>query len=135
MPAFDTMPSPMIRAAAFEARCRAEAGSFFESVPKGDAYILRHIIHDWDDEKSVRILRRCREAMLPGGRVLIVESVLPAGDEPHPGKWLDIIMLAVPGGKERTRPEYEALLRAAGLKLERIVATRSPVSVVEAVAG
>jgi hypothetical protein len=124
-----------IRDAGLGDRCRVEGGSFFESVPKGaDAYILRHIVHDWDDKKSIEILRRCREAMAPGGKVLVVESVVPTGDEPHPSKWLDIIMLAVPGGRERTRAEYETLFASAGLKLERIVATRSPVSVVEAVA-
>jgi SAM-dependent methyltransferase len=124
-----------IRDAGLGDRCRVAGGSFFEAVPKdADAYVLRHIIHDWDDQKSIQILRRCREAMAPGGKVLVVESVIPTGDEPHPGKWLDIIMLAVPGGRERTRAEYEALLAAAGLRLERVVATRSPVSVVEAVA-
>jgi len=128
--------APAIRAAGLDSRCRAEAGSFFEAVPKGaDAYVLRHIIHDWDDQKSTQILRCCREAMAPGARVIVVESVIPPGDEPHPGKWLDIIMLAVPGGRERTRAEYEALFKAAGLKLQRIVPTRSPVSIVEAVAG
>ncbi|HEX6810611.1 MAG TPA: methyltransferase [Planctomycetota bacterium] len=135
LPSVVERTTPAIRAAGLEGRCRAEAGSFFESVPKGaDACILRHIIHDWDDEKSILILRRCREAMAPGGKVLVVEGVVPAGDEPHPSKWLDIIMLNVPGGRERTRTEYEALLAAAGLRLERIVATRSPVSVLEAVA-
>ena len=124
-----------IRDAGLGDRCRIAGGSFFESVPKGaDAYILRHIIHDWDDQKSIEILRRCREAMAPGGKVLVVESVVPTGDEPHPSKWLDIIMLAVPGGRERTCAEYETLMATAGLKLERVVATRSPVSVVEAVA-
>jgi hypothetical protein len=124
--------APVIAAAGLADRCRAEAGSFFESVPRGaDAYILRHIIHDWDDDKSVQILRRCREAAAPGAKILIVESVIPPGDEPHPGKWLDLIMLAVPGGRERTAPEYEKLLAAAGLKLRRIVPTPSPVSVVE----
>jgi hypothetical protein len=124
-----------IRAAGLGDRCRVEGGSFFESVPKGaDAYLLRHIIHDWDDHKSILILRRCREAMAPGGKVLVVECVIPPGDEPHPGKWLDIIMLSVPGGRERTRDEYEDLMAAAGLKVERVVATRSPMSVVEAVA-
>lgn len=127
--------TPLIVAAGMAERCRAEAGSFFDAVPEGaDAYILRHIIHDWDDAKSVRILSRCREAMAPGGRVLVVESVIPPGDEPHPGKWLDLIMLAVPAGRERTRGQYEQLLTAAGLKLTRIVPTQSPVSVVEAVA-
>jgi hypothetical protein len=127
---------PLIQAAGLAGRCRAEAGSFFDTVPQGaDAYILRHIIHDWEDPQSVQILRRCREAMASGGKVLVVESVIPPGDEPHPGKWLDVIMLAVPGGRERTRGEYEQLFAAAGLKLQRIVPTKSPVSVVEAVAA
>lgn len=128
--------TPLIAAAGLADRCRAEAGSFFEAVPRGaDAYTLRHIIHDWDDKKSVQILSRCREAAGPIGKVLIVESVIPPGDEAHPGKWLDIIMLAVPGGRERTAAEYEKLLANAGLKLNRIVPTRSPVSVIEAVVG
>ncbi len=127
---------PAIRAAGLDGRCRAEGGSFFQAVPKGaDAYLLRHIIHDWDDEKSIQILRRCREAMATGAKVLVIESVIPPGDEPHPGKWLDIVMLAVPGGRERTQAEYQSLLAAAGLRLQRIVPTRSPVSVVEAVAA
>ncbi len=127
--------SPNIAAASLTARCRAEAGNFFESVPPADAYILRHIIHDWDDAKSIQILRNCRQAAAPGARILIVESVIPPGDEPHPGKWLDLIMLSVPAGRERTRNEYEKLLTAAGLKLTRIVPTQSPVSVIEASAS
>ena len=125
-----------IQDAGLAARCRVEGGSFFANVPKGaDAYLLRHIVHDWDDAKSIAILRRCREAMAPGGKVLVVESVIPGGDEPHPGTWLDIVMLAMPGGLERTRAEFEALLAAAGLRLTRVVPTRSPVSIVEAVAA
>src|SRR5262245_51741152 len=124
--------APSIAEAGLADRCRAEAGSFFESVPRGaDAYTLRHIIHDWDDPKSIEILCRCREAAAPRAKILVVESVIPPGDTPHPGKWLDIIMLAVPAGRERTAAEYERLFAAAGLKLERIVPTKSPVSVVE----
>lgn len=126
--------TPIIAAAGLADRCRTEAGSFFEGVPRADAYILRHIIHDWDDAKSAVILQRCREAAAPGAKVLIVESVIPPGDEPHPGKWLDVIMLSVPAGRERTRAEYEKLLAKAGLRLSRVVPTKSPVSVVEAVA-
>jgi hypothetical protein len=126
---------PHIAAAGMAWRCTVEAGSFFERVPAADGYILRHIIHDWDDEKSVAILRRCREAAAPGARVLVVESVIPPGDEAHPGKWLDLVMLSVPGGKERTAGEYEALLKQAGWTLTRIVPTASPVSVVEGVVG
>lgn len=115
-------------------RCRAESGSFFDAVPtRADAYLLRHIIHDWDDERSIVILRHCRAAMPPAGRVLVVESVIPPGDEPHPGKMLDVVMLAIPGGRERTADEYERLFAAAGLRIERIVPTASPVSVIEGV--
>lgn len=134
LPAVAARAGAAIAAAGMGERCKAEGGSFFEGVTRGgDAYLLRHIIHDWDDAKSVQILRRCRDAAAPGGKILIVESVIPPGDEPHPGKWLDLIMLAVPGGRERTAGEYERLLKDSGLKMARIVPTRSPVSVVEAV--
>lgn len=117
-------------------RCRAEGGSFFEAVPKdADCYLMRHVIHDWDDEKSISILRRCREAMRPGGKVLVVETVLPPGNEPHLGKMFDLIMLAIPGGRERTAAQYEKLFTAAGLRLTKIVPTASAVSVVEGVAA
>jgi len=126
--------APIIAAAGLSHRCTARGGSFFEAVPAGaDAYLLRHIVHDWDDAKSAQILRRCCEAAAPGAKVLVVESVIPPGDEFHPGKWLDLVMLAVPAGRERTASEYEKLLAAAGLKMSRIVPTKSPVSVIEAV--
>ncbi len=125
-----------IEAAGLSSRCSAVAGDFFESVPDGaDAYVLSHIIHDWDEARCVSILERCRRAMKPGGRVLIVEMVVPGPNEPHPAKLLDLVMLTVPGGRERTAEEYAALLARAGLRLERIVPTASPVSVVEAFAA
>lgn len=115
-------------------RCKVESGSFFERVPSGaDAYILSHIIHDWDEASCIKILRNCRDAMKPSGRVLLVEMVIPGPNEPHPGKALDLIMLAIPGGRERTPEEYRQLLNKARFRLERIVPTESPVSVVEAV--
>lgn len=114
-------------------RVTIEAGSFFESVPSGgDAYVLSHIIHDWSEEQCITILRNCRKAMKPTSRLLLVEMVLPPGDAPHPGKMLDIVMLIVPGGQERTAAEYTPLLAKAGFRLERVVPTQSPVSVVEA---
>jgi hypothetical protein len=110
-----------------------KAGSFFEEVPRGgDAYLLSRIIHGWSEEQCLAILGNCRRAMNPGGRVLIVEMVLPAGDAPHPGKMLDMMMLVGPGGQERTEQEYSTLLGKAGLCLTRVVPTESPVSVVEA---
>ncbi len=115
-------------------RVTVEAGDFFQTVPSGgDAYILSHILHDWDDEQCLRILDQCRKAMRPDSRLLIVEMVLPPGDAPHPGKILDMVMLVLVGGLERTEAEYRHLLDRAGLRLSRVVPTQSPVSVVEAV--
>jgi hypothetical protein len=123
-----------IAAAGVEGRCERVGGDFFASVPTGgDAYVLSHIIHDWDVEACHTILRNCRTAMNPGGRILIVEMVLPPGAEPHPGKVLDVIMLAIAGGRERTAEEYGQLLAPVGLRVERVVPTASPVSIVEAV--
>jgi hypothetical protein len=82
------------------------AGDFFESVPAGaDCYVLSHVIHDWDDDRCLEILGNCRQAMDPGGRLLLVEMVIPPGDDPHPGKMLDIVMLSLPGGMERSEQE------------------------------
>lgn len=114
-------------------RCSVMSGNFFESVPAGgDAYVLSHVIHDWDEGKCLTILRNCRQAMKGHGRLLIVEFVLPSGNEPHPGKILDLVMLTVPGGVERSGEEYAALLEKAGFRLARIVPTASAVSIVEA---
>ena len=125
---------PLLKAKGVADRVKIEAGSFFETVPSGgDAYVLSHIIHDWSEEQCLAILGHCRRAMNPGGRVLLVEMVLPPGDTPHPGKILDITMLVLPGGQERTPEEYKDLLGKAGFRLERIVSTPSAVSVVDAV--
>jgi hypothetical protein len=114
-------------------RVTIESGSFFEAVPAGgDAYVLSHVIHDWTEEQCLTILANCRKAMKPASRLLIVEMVLPAGDTPHPGKMLDMVMLALPGGQERTQAEYAALLAKGGFELGRVVPTESAVSVVEA---
>lgn len=117
-------------------RLELATGDFFVSVPAGgDAYIMKHIIHDWDDERAITILKNIKQAMNPGGRVLVVESVIADGNGQDFGKLLDIEMLVSPGGKERTAAEYEDLFRRAGLRLTRIVATKSPYSVIEAVAA
>jgi len=114
-------------------RVTIQGGSFFESVPEGgDAYLLSHIIHDWDEEQCLTILGNCRRAMRRDARLLIVEMVLPEGDTPHPGKMLDLMILVGPGGQERTEQEYGTLLQKAGFRLTRVVHTPSPVSVVEA---
>ncbi len=114
-------------------RVQIEAGSFFDRVPAGaDAYMLSHVIHDWNEEQCLTILGHCRGAMNPAGRLLLVEMVLPDGDTPHPGKMLDMVMLNVPGGEERTEAEYRALLDKAGFRLTRVVPTASLASIVEA---
>jgi hypothetical protein len=109
-------------------------GDFFSEVPvRADVYLLKHIIHDWDDELCDKILQNIRAAMPEDGKVLIVDAVLPTGNEPHFGKILDLEMLVSPGGIERTESEFRQLLDSAGFRLNRIVPTRSPVSIVEAV--
>jgi hypothetical protein len=116
-------------------RCQLASGSFFESVPAGgDAYTLKHILHDWDDERAIAILKRCHEAMNDRGRVLVIEQVIPPGNDPFLGKLLDVNMLVMcPGGKERTETEYQQIFEAAGFRLNRIVPTSAIVSVVEGI--
>lgn len=123
--------------AELQGRLQIEAGDFFQAVPAGaDAYLLKHIVHDWHDAACRTILGHIREAMAPGGRVLIVEQVIPPGNDPFPGKLLDLNMLVMTeGGRERTPGEYAQLLESAGLRLNRIVPTAAAVSVVEAVAA
>ncbi len=124
----------LIQARGLADRVRIASGSFFERVPEGgDAYLLSHIIHDWTEQQCLTILGHCRHVMRSTSRVLIIEMVLPAGNVPHPGKMLDMMMLVGPGGQERTEPEYRALLNKAGLRLTKVVPTDSAVSVVEAV--
>jgi hypothetical protein len=109
-------------------------GSFFESVPAGcDLYMLSHIIHDWSEEQCLTILRNCHRAMSPTSRLLIIEMVLPEGNAFHPGKMLDITMLALTPGQERTETEYRALLEKANFRLTRVIPTNSAVSIVEAI--
>jgi O-methyltransferase/methyltransferase family protein len=115
-------------------RVTIERGDFFAGVPTGgDAYILSHIIHDWDEDQCLTILGHVRNAMKPTGRLLIVEMVLPPGDSAHPGKTLDMVMLVLLGGRERTESEYASLLSKAGFRLTRVVPTSSAASIVEAV--
>ena len=117
-------------------RATTVGGSFFDSLPAGsDAYLLRHVIHDWSDEESCHILQNVRQALPPGGKVLVIETVIPPGNAPHFAKLLDLTMLVVPGGIERTEPEYQQLFTAAGLKLTGIYPTTAGVDVIEGVAA
>ena len=127
--------APVLQARGVADRVRIEGGSFFDGVPAGaDAYVLSHIIHDWNEAQCLTILGHCRRAMARDGRLLLVEMVLPEGDTPHPGKLTDMVMLTVPGGEERTPSQYETLLDKAGFRMTRVVPTASLVSVVEGVA-
>jgi O-methyltransferase domain len=111
------------------------AGNFFtDSMPKADAYVLMNIIHDWPDAESVKILSAIRRAMSERARVLVIETVVPDAPGPHLSKELDIAMMALPGGMERSQEEYASLAAQCALRLERIVETLSPYSVLEMVA-
>ncbi len=126
---------PVIEAAGVKDRCTTSSGDFFKEVPPGgDAYIMKHIIHDWDDARAAVILRNIRRALdgKAHGRVILLESVLQPGSEPDLGKLIDLEMLMLPGGRERTEAEFAALFASAGFELARVVPTRSPLSVVEA---
>jgi O-methyltransferase domain/Dimerisation domain len=109
------------------------AGDFFTRVPsEGDLYVLKSILHNWDDGRASSILSRCREAMGRQSRILIIERLLPTGTGPSEAKLFDINMLVVAGGRERTEAEYRGLLRGAGLELRQVIATESPLSILEA---
>ena len=123
-----------IARAGFSARCRFEAGSFFDSVPAGaDLYFLKHILHDWADESCERILKSCLTACKPGARILICERIVPQGNQPSSAKWVDLhMMLTTHDGRERTEREYRNLLERVGFRLTRIVPTNSIWSLIEA---
>jgi hypothetical protein len=115
-------------------RCTLIAGDMFSSVPTGaDAYIMKHIIHDWPDEVCVKILTACRKGVNPGGKLLVVDSVIHPGNDFSPGKFLDLQMLIFPGGCERTEKQFNGLFTAAGWKLSRILPTAAADSIVEGV--
>jgi SAM-dependent methyltransferase len=119
---------------AWNRRCSYVIGDFFSSVPQAaDAYLLCGVIHDWDEPRAVRILKNCRRAMAAKGRVLIVDMVVPDTDAMSFSKLLDLNMLAMTGGRERTKGEFHALLDAADYKLTRIIPTMAPQSIIEAV--
>lgn len=122
----------LIASAGLADRCEIRGGDFFTEVPVGgDAYILSFVIHDWDRGRAVAILKRCRQVMSTTGRLLLVEAVIPPGNEPHFGKILDFVMLTAAGGQERTQEEYRGLLQEAGFRLNTVVTTASPLSVIE----
>jgi len=126
-----------IAAVNLQERCEAVAGDFFKAVPEGgDAYIMKHIIHDWDDERASVILKNIRTALAGKrqGKVILLEAVIQEGNAPDLGKLIDLEMLMMPGGRERTADEFRALFARSGFEMQRIVTTQSPLSVIEAVA-
>ncbi|QDU20541.1 methyltransferase [Urbifossiella limnaea] len=124
--------APTIAAAGLAGRCATHAGSFFDTAPAADLHVMKHIIHDWNDEKATQILRRCRAAVHPGGKLVLIEMVIPAAGGDPMGKLLDLEMMVLCDGKERTEAEYAALLAGAGYRLTRVVPTESPACVLEA---
>jgi len=118
----------------FENRATLEAGSIFESLPKGaDAYIMKFIIHDWYDPECIKILSHCRKGIRPSGRLLVVDQVVPARNEPGVAKLMDLEMLVLPGGMERTEQEFRDLFAASGFRLERTIPTPALQSIIEGV--
>ncbi|MBW4555537.1 MAG: methyltransferase [Trichormus sp. ATA11-4-KO1] len=124
-----------LAASELDGRWQVIGGNFFASVPSGaDAYIMKHIIHDWDNESAMKILKNCHHVMPDNGKVLVVENVIPNTNEPSPGKFLDLEMLVMTsGGRERTATEFQELFAAAGFKLTNIIPTPSPISIIEGV--
>jgi SAM-dependent methyltransferase len=116
-----------------DGRAEAVAGDFFQAVPEGDVYLLKQVLHDWNDEQCVTLLRNCARAMKPGGKVVVVEMVVPEDDTPSLAQIMDLNMLVMLPGRERTEAEFDALFRAAGLSGAKVTQTRSPFSLVEAI--
>ena len=125
-----------IHAKGYQERCEAVGGDFFQSVPSGgDVYVLKFILIDWKDAEALRILRNCRSVITPDGKLLVVEMTIPDDNRPSPAQLLDLNMLVMTGGQERTQSEYGTLLAQAGFRLTRIIPTGSPFHVLEGVAA
>ncbi|HWF16763.1 MAG TPA: methyltransferase [Acidimicrobiales bacterium] len=125
--------APTLKSYGLGDRMTAQGGDFFESVPEGaDAYLLSMVLHDWNDDDASRLLTAIKRAAVPGSRVLAFELVMPAGDEPHMSKMIDLTMLGMLNGRERTDAEMRTLFEGAGFTYEGVVATPTPISIVEA---
>jgi hypothetical protein len=133
----DVVPSATAAASALglAERSKALAGDFFTYVPEADIYLLKHILHDWNDREAVRILERCQEAMRPGGRVIVIERLLGEIGEPGLAPLTDLNMMVILTGRERTLAEYCGLLKDAGLRFSKSTPIRSQMAVIEAVAA
>jgi hypothetical protein len=119
-------------AAGVSDRCTAIGGNFFDAVPEGaEVILLRHVLHDWYDAEATEILANCARALPENGRILVGEAIVPEGNEPAPAKNMDLAMLVLAGGKERTEAAYRTLFAVAGLEVTRIVPTAGPTSLIE----
>jgi O-methyltransferase/methyltransferase family protein len=115
-------------------RCEIVGGDFFQAVPPADSYVMKSIIHDWDETRAITILKNCAKAMRnSSGKIILIEMLIAPGNEPNLAKWLDLEMLAMAGGRERTEAEYAELFAKAGLRLSRVVRSQSPFGAIEAV--
>ena len=125
-----------LREAGLLPRCRIESGSFFDTAPTdGDLYVMRRVIHDFDDDRAAAILTNIRRHMPEGSTLLLLESVVPPGNTPHFAKTLDLDMMIFVGGRERTERQFDSLLDRAGFRMTRVIPTISTLSLIEAVAG
>jgi O-methyltransferase domain len=124
---------PVVGAAGLQERVEIMPGDFFEEVPAADVYVLSAVLQDWDDATGARILRNVADAALPGARLVVIDMVVPGGDAPHPTKMVDITMLGMLGGKQRSEPEWRALLAVGGFSLQRVTTGSGSHSALEAI--
>ncbi len=134
MPHVIATAADVVAANGLSDRCELVSGDFFEAVPEGaDLHLLKQVVHDWDDERAARLLQNCHRALGPAGRLVLVEMVVPQDNRPSPAQAMDLNMLVMLGGRERTEEEYRRVLQEAGFQLERVIPTHSPFSVIEAI--
>lgn len=125
---------PRIESLGLSSRCEISGGDFFEAVPPAESYVMKSVIHDWDDDRAIAILKNCAKSMRgQNGKVILLELIIAPGNAPGLGKWIDIEMLAMAGGRERTEAEYADLFAKAGLRLARVVRSSSLFCAIEAV--
>jgi SAM-dependent methyltransferase len=133
LPAVVAGTSRRLREAGLADRCETMSGDIFSDVPHADAHMMSSVLHDWDDERCVTIVRNCHRASVPGGKLIVLEMVVGGANEPSFAKMLDMQMLALTGGRERTADEFAVIFREGGYRLARVVRTAGPVSVIEGI--
>lgn len=114
-----------------ESRCEYVGGNFFQSIPRADTYLLKYILHNWDDTNAQKILRTCHESIEPGGRLIIIEMLKPSGPDPHPAKWFDLEMMILCNGQIRSKAQFVKLLETTGFQCQSVKNTEAPLSIIE----